>query len=105
MFRRITSLVTRRPKTVIALWAVIALALSSLGGSLAYKATTDDTAQFLPKGSESALATKYAQTAFGQEKGAHTVTARQARRRRAAHRDRPRTGRLAGRRHAALARR
>jgi RND superfamily putative drug exporter len=74
MFRRITSLVTRRPKTVIALWAVIALALSSLGGSLAYKATTDDTAQFLPKGSESALATKYAQTAFGQEKGAHTVT-------------------------------
>ena len=74
MFRRITSFVTRRPKTVIALWAVVALALALLGSSLAYKATTDDTAQFLPKGSESAQATKYAQTAFGQQKGAHTVT-------------------------------
>jgi RND superfamily putative drug exporter len=74
MFRRITTFVTHRPKTVIALWAVIALALASLGGSLAYKATTDDTAQFLPKGSESAQAMRYAETAFGQQKGAHTVT-------------------------------
>jgi RND superfamily putative drug exporter len=74
MFRRITTFVTRRPKTVIVLWAVIALALASLGGAFAYKATTDDPAQFLPRGSESARATTYAQTAFGQQKGAHTVT-------------------------------
>jgi putative drug exporter of the RND superfamily len=74
MLDRITTSVTRRPKTVIALWAVVALMLASLGGSLAYKATTDDTAQFLPKGSESAQATRYAETAFGQQKGAKTVT-------------------------------
>jgi putative drug exporter of the RND superfamily len=74
MFHRITTFVTRRPKTVIALWAVLALALSSIGGAFAYKVTTDDTAQFLPKGSEAAQATKYAQTAFGQQKGTHTVT-------------------------------
>ena len=36
--------------------------------------TTDDTAQFLPKGSESAQATRYAQTAFGQVEGTQTVT-------------------------------
>jgi putative drug exporter of the RND superfamily len=74
MFRRITAFVTRRPKTVLALWAVIALALSSVAGTYGFMVTTDDTAQFLPKGSESAQATKYAQTAFGQQKGAHTVT-------------------------------
>ncbi len=74
MFHRITTFVTRRPKTVIALWAVVALALSSIGGAFAYKVTTDDTARFLPKGSESAQATSYAQTAFGQQKGTHTVT-------------------------------
>jgi RND superfamily putative drug exporter len=74
MFKRIITFVTRHPKRVIALWAVLALALSSLGGGLAYKATTDDTTQFLPKGSESAQATKYAETAFGQQKGTRTVT-------------------------------
>src|SRR5690242_15652005 len=74
MFRHITTIVTRFPKTVIVLWAVAALVLGSVGGSLAYKATTDDTAQFLPKGSESAQAIRYAQTAFGEQKGTHTVT-------------------------------
>jgi RND superfamily putative drug exporter len=74
MFKRIISFVTRRPKTVIALWAVVALVVSSLGGSLAYRATTDDTAQFLPRGSESAQAMRYAETAFGQQKGTRTVT-------------------------------
>jgi putative drug exporter of the RND superfamily len=74
MFHRITTFVTRRPKTVIALWVVVALALSSIAGAYGYKVTTDDTAQFLPKGSESAQATAYAQTAFGQQKGTHTVT-------------------------------
>jgi RND superfamily putative drug exporter len=74
MFHRVINLVTRFPKTVIALWAIAALMLGSLGGSLAYKATTDDTSQFLPKRSESAQAIRYAQTAFGEQKGAHTVT-------------------------------
>jgi RND superfamily putative drug exporter len=74
MFHRITTFVTNHPKRVIALWVVVAIALSSFGASFAYKVTTDDTAHFLPKGSESAQATTYAQTAFGQQQGAHTVT-------------------------------
>src|SRR5689334_13310428 len=74
MFRRITAIVTRFPKTVIALWAIAALVVSGMGNSLTYKATTDDTAQFLPKASESAQAMRYAQSAFGEQKGAHTVT-------------------------------
>jgi putative drug exporter of the RND superfamily len=74
MFNRIINFVTSHPKRVIALWAVVAIGLATVSAALGYKVTTDDTAQFLPKGSESAQATRYAQTAFGQVEGAQTVT-------------------------------
>ena len=75
MFNRITSFVTRHPKRVIALWAVLTIGLAMVAATHGYKVTTDDTAQFLPKGSESAQATRYGQDAFGQQKGTRTVTA------------------------------
>ena len=74
VFSRIIQVVTTKPKRVIALWVVVALALANLGGALGYKAITDDTAQFLPKGSESAQATRYARTAFGEQAGTRTVS-------------------------------
>jgi putative drug exporter of the RND superfamily len=74
MFSPIIQLVTTKPKRVIALWVVVTLALSSVGTAFGYKAITDDTAQFLPKGSESARATSYARTAFGEQAGTHTVS-------------------------------
>ena len=39
-----------------------------------YKVMTDDTSEFLPKGSESAQALAYARDAFGVQKGTRTVT-------------------------------
>src|SRR4029453_13677344 len=74
MFNRIISFVTTHPKRVIATWAIVAIGLATVSAAFGYKVTTDDTAQFLPKGSESAQATRYGQTAFGQVKGAQTVT-------------------------------
>jgi RND superfamily putative drug exporter len=74
MLSRIVNFVTSHPKRVIALWAVVAIALATISSAFAYKVTSDDAARFLPKGSESAQATRYAETAFGQEKGAHAVT-------------------------------
>src|SRR5689334_14653159 len=74
MLAPIIHFVTRFPKTVIAVWVIAGLLLGSVATNMAYKVTTDDTVQFLPKGSESAQATRYAQTAFGQVEGARTVT-------------------------------
>ncbi|HET8757452.1 MAG TPA: MMPL family transporter [Solirubrobacteraceae bacterium] len=74
MFRRITTITTRFPKSVIAFWLVAALALSSLASGVGYKVMTDDTSEFLPKGSESARAIAYARDAFGVQKGTRTVT-------------------------------
>src|SRR5215218_5130739 len=74
MFDSIIRFATQRPKRVIALWAVVAIALASLASMFGYKVVTDDTARFLPKHSESAQATKYAEDQFGQEKGTRTVT-------------------------------
>jgi RND superfamily putative drug exporter len=74
MLRRVIHFSTSRPKRVIALWFVVVLALASIGAGFGYKVLTDDTAQFLPKGSESARAVDFAQTAFGQQKGTQTVT-------------------------------
>jgi RND superfamily putative drug exporter len=75
MLQRIITYVTRRPKRVIALWLVAVIGLAVIGSTQSYRVTTDDMAEFLPEGSESALATRYAQEAFGQQKGTHTVTA------------------------------
>jgi len=75
MLQRVITYATHRPKRVIAAWLVAVVALAMIGGAQSYRVTTDDIAEFLPDGSESALATRYAQQAFGQQKGAHTVTA------------------------------
>jgi putative drug exporter of the RND superfamily len=75
VLQRIISYVTRRPKRIIALWLVAVLALGAVGATQSYRVTTDDMAEFLPDGSQSALATRYAQEAFGQQKGTRTVTA------------------------------
>ena len=74
MLSRIIHFSTSRPKRVIALWFVVVLALASIGAGSGYKVVTDDTAQFLPKGSESAQAVDFARTAFGQQKGTQTVS-------------------------------
>src|SRR3954452_3379058 len=74
MISRIVQYTTSKPKRVIALWLVAALALMSIAGLKSFEVTTDDTAQFLPKSSESAAAIRYAQTAFGVQKGTQTVT-------------------------------
>ena len=74
MFHRITTFTTRFPKSVIAFWLLLALALSSVSAAAGYKVMTDDTAEFLPKGSESAQAIAYARTAFDVQKGTRTVT-------------------------------
>ena len=74
MLSRSIQFSTSRPKRVIALWFAVVLALASIGVGFGYKVVTDDTAQFLPKGSESAQAVDFARAAFGQEKGTQTVT-------------------------------
>jgi putative drug exporter of the RND superfamily len=65
---------TSRPKRIIALWAVVMLLLGSIGAGFGYKVVTDDAAQFLPKGSESAQAIDFARDAFGQQEGTRTVS-------------------------------
>jgi RND superfamily putative drug exporter len=74
MLSTIIQYATSRPKRVIAAWLVVGIALSLLGGFKAYSVTTDDTAQFLPKGSESAQALSYAREAFGAQKGTTTMS-------------------------------
>jgi putative drug exporter of the RND superfamily len=74
MLSRIIHFSTSRPKRVIALWFAVALVLASIGASFGYKVVTDDAAQFLPKGSESAQALDFARSAFGQQKGTQTVS-------------------------------
>jgi RND superfamily putative drug exporter len=74
MLSRIIQFSTSRPKRIIALWAVVMLLLGSIGAGFGYKVVTDDTAQFLPKGSESAQAIDLARDAFGQQEGTRTVS-------------------------------
>jgi putative drug exporter of the RND superfamily len=74
MLSSIIQYATSRPKRVIAIWLVVGIGLSLLGSFKAYSVTTDDTAQFLPKGSESAQALRYAREAFGAQKGTTTMS-------------------------------
>jgi RND superfamily putative drug exporter len=74
MLSRIIHFSTSRPKRVIALWAVVMLMLGSIGAGFGSKVVTDDAAQFLPKGSESAQAIDFARDAFGQQEGTRTVS-------------------------------
>jgi len=75
MLQRIITYVTAHPKRIILLWLVAAVALTGVGTQLGHRVVTDDTAQFLPKSSESARATQFAETAFGVQEGTTTVTA------------------------------
>src|SRR5215204_3572458 len=75
VFTRIISFATRRPKRVIALWAVVAVALAGISGLVGYKVVTDDTTRFLPEDAESAQAAKYAEDRFGEQPGSRTVVA------------------------------
>ena len=74
MLAQIIRYATSQPKRVIAVWLVLGLGLSALGGLKAYSVTTDDTAQFLPKRSESAQGIRYAEQAFGLQKGTSSLT-------------------------------
>ncbi|MDA0179447.1 MMPL family transporter [Solirubrobacter phytolaccae] len=74
MLAQILHYATTRPKRVIATWVVLGLALSALGAWQSFNVTTDDTAQFLPKQSESAAALRYARDAFDVREGTTTVT-------------------------------
>jgi putative drug exporter of the RND superfamily len=74
MLSHIIRFSTSRPKRIIALWAVVMLLLGSIGAGFGYKVVTDDAAQFLPKGSESAQAIDFARDAFGQQEGTRTVS-------------------------------
>src|SRR5688572_27865385 len=75
MLQRIITYVTAHPKRIILMWLVAAVALTGVGTQLGHRVVTDDTAQFLPKSSESARATQFAETAFRVEEGTTTVTA------------------------------
>jgi putative drug exporter of the RND superfamily len=79
MFQRLGSLVARHPWRFIIVWVVAGLALASLASARGSSVTTDDPATFLPKGSDSAKATRLGQEAFGRVKGASSVTAMVAR--------------------------
>jgi putative drug exporter of the RND superfamily len=74
MLSRIVQFSTSRPKRIIALWAVVMLGLGSIGAGFGYKVVTDDAAQFLPEGSESARSIAFARDAFGQQEGTRTVS-------------------------------
>lgn len=65
---------TRRPKTVLLVWIVVGVLLGVLGALKGYAVTTDDTARFLPSGSESALALDVGKRAFGVQDGTAVVT-------------------------------
>jgi putative drug exporter of the RND superfamily len=74
MLSHIIQFSTSRPKRIIALWTVVMVMLGSIGAGFGYKVVTDDAAQFLPKGSESAQAIDFARDAFGQQEGTRTVS-------------------------------
>jgi putative drug exporter of the RND superfamily len=75
MLQRIISYVTTHPKRIVLVWLVAAVALTAVSTQFGHRVVTDDTAQFLPKSSESARATEFAETAFGVQEGTTTVTA------------------------------
>lgn len=74
MIARAIRISTTRPKRVIAAWFAVAALLGLVGGLLSHSVTTDDTARFLPKGSDSAQALQIARESFGAQEGTATVT-------------------------------
>jgi RND superfamily putative drug exporter len=74
MLSRIIHFSTSRPKRIVALWAVVMLMLGSIGAGFGHKVVTDDAAQFLPKGSESARAVDFARDAFGRQDSTQAVS-------------------------------
>src|SRR5215217_1637519 len=74
VFTKLTSAVTRHPWVVIAIWVVAAFVLSTAGMYKATDVLTDDQAEFLPSSYESARGLKFGREAFGEVKGATSVT-------------------------------
>ena len=64
----------RHPWIVILIWFLAGMALAALATAKSAKVTETDPAAFLPKSSESARAVAFGREAFGQVKGATTVT-------------------------------
>jgi hypothetical protein len=74
MIKHVTSIVTRHPWKVILAWFAVGIAFTVVAQWKSAEVTTDDTAQFLPSSSESARATEYGQSAFGEVEGAPTLS-------------------------------
>ena len=64
----------RHPWIVILVWFLAGMALAAFATARSAKVTETDPAAFLPKSSESARAVAFGRAAFGQVKGATTVT-------------------------------
>ncbi|CAM5669194.1 membrane protein [Streptomyces avidinii] len=74
MIRALTGFSTRHPWKVITLWVVLGLALSALAPVLIARVTHQQTADFLPRGYDSAAALRISQERFGADPDAVTVT-------------------------------
>ncbi|BAJ28107.1 MULTISPECIES: MMPL family transporter [Kitasatospora] len=74
MIRALTAAATRHAWKVIAVWAVLGVALTGLSPLLFAKATQAGTADFLPRGYDSAAALRTAEDHFGLRPDATTVT-------------------------------
>jgi RND superfamily putative drug exporter len=64
----------RHPWIIILIWFLAGMALSAFAAATGAKVTETDQAAFLPKSTESAQAVAFGREAFGQVKGATTVT-------------------------------
>jgi putative drug exporter of the RND superfamily len=64
----------RHPWIIILIWFAAGMALSGFAAANSAKVTETDQAAFLPKSTESAQAVAFGREAFGQVKGATTVT-------------------------------
>ncbi|GAA3487262.1 MMPL family transporter [Streptomyces cremeus] len=74
MIRTLTGYATRNPWKVIALWAVLGIVLSALIPTLMSRVTQHRTADFLPRGYDSAAAQHLAEEKFGDDPDATALT-------------------------------
>ncbi|MER5640410.1 MMPL family transporter [Kitasatospora sp. NPDC002227] len=74
MIRALTGYSTRRPWTVIIVWAVLGIVLTGVSGSLMFRVTQNQTGDFLPRSYDSAAALRIAEDRFGVKPDANAVT-------------------------------
>ncbi|GHB08109.1 membrane protein [Streptomyces termitum] len=74
VIRALTGFSTRHPWKVIALWSVVGMLLAVVAGALGPRATQARSADFLPRGYDSAAALRIAEESFGVTSDAGTVT-------------------------------